>query len=138
MSPLTVFLRTLARSSAIFLGIAIAVVHPSIDGGPRRSATAQQSPSEAAIDGLLVALDDSDPGVRGYSADALGRLHARRAVPALMDALQDAQAGVRLQAARALGRIGDARAATALAAALRDSDEYVRSEAQSAISALGG
>ena len=136
MSPLTVFVRTLAKSSAICLGIALAVVHPAVEGGPPRQATAQQSPTEAAIDGLLIALKDPDPGVRRYSADALGRLRASRAVPALIDAVHDPQPDVRFEAITALGSIGDRRAIGAITAALHDPDECARSKAEWALGIL--
>lgn len=136
MTPLSVFVRALLKSSAICLGIAIAVVQPSMEFGPPRQATAQQSPREGAIDGLLAALGDADPGVRRYAADALGRLRAARAVPALIEAMRDARPDVRVQAVRALGAIGDSRAAAALASAMRDSDECVRSQAAWALDAL--
>jgi hypothetical protein len=62
MSPLAVFVRTLSRSSAICLGIALVVVSPSFDWSPTRAARAQKSPVEAAVDGLIVALKDTDAG----------------------------------------------------------------------------
>lgn len=136
MSPLNVFVRTLMKSSAICLGIALAVVQPSFDGGPSRRATAHPSPTEGAIDGLLVALDDDDPGVRGYAAAALGKLRSRRAVPALIGAARDSQPEVRMQAVTALGKIGDSRARPALNAALQDPDECVRSQSEWALGAL--
>jgi HEAT repeat protein len=136
MSPLSVFVRTLMKSSAICLGIAFAVVQPSFDGGPPRRATAHSSPTEAAVDGLLVALEDADPGVRGYAAASLGKLRSRRAVPALIDVAGDRQPDVRMQAVTALGKIGDSRAKPALNTALRDPDECVRSQAEWALGAL--
>lgn len=136
MSPLTVFVRTLLKSSAICLGIALAVVQPSVDEGASRQATAHPSPTEAAIDGLLVALDDADPGVRGYAAAALGKLRSRRAVPALIDVVRDSQPEVRMQAVTALGKIGDSRSRPALNTALHDPDECVRSQAEWALDAL--
>lgn len=75
MSPMTVFVRVLLKSSAICLGAALAIVQPSFDGGPSRRAVAQQSPVQAAIDGLVNALSDPDPGVRRNAAIALGDLH---------------------------------------------------------------
>lgn len=136
MSPLTVFVRTLLKSSAICLGIALAVVQPSVDFGPSRRAAAHPSPAEAAVDGLLVALEDADPGVRGYAAAALGKLHSRRAVPALIDVVRDNQPEVRMQAVTALGKIGDSRSRRALNTALHDPDECVRSQAEWALDAL--
>ncbi len=76
MSPMTVFVRALLKSSAICLGVALAIVQPSFGGGPPRRAVAQQSPTQAAIDGLVEALRDPDPGVRRNAAFALGELRA--------------------------------------------------------------
>ena len=78
MSPMTVFVRALLKSSAICLGVALAIVQPSFGGGPPRRAVAQQSPTQAAIDGLVEALRDPDPGVRRNAAIALGELRAAK------------------------------------------------------------
>ena len=107
MTPLTVFLRTLARSSAIFLGAGFIVMHPPLDmpspvGG---SVTAQKSPAEAALDGLVAALKDPDAGVRREAARALGRLGDSRAAVSLTPLLRDTDASVRWYAARALSEI---------------------------------
>jgi hypothetical protein len=66
MSPLAVFVRTLLKSSAIFIGTATIFLHPGLEW---RSATqgivgARQGASEAAVDGLIAALKDTDAGVR--------------------------------------------------------------------------
>ena len=91
MSPLAVFFRTLSRSSAICLGIGLVIVNPPFDWSPGRAmtsaarltgVTAQKSPNEAAIDGLIGALKDSDAGVRRQAALALGELRSPRSVPA--------------------------------------------------------
>src|SRR5215475_4684480 len=119
MTPLTVFIRTLLKSSAIFFGAGYIFLHPTLQfsGPAERSAaqgawgvTAQKSPSETAIDGLVAALKDTDPGVRRQAAAALGELRNARAVPGLMEALKDTQVDVRQHAISALGEIGDARA----------------------------
>ena len=85
MTPLTVFFRTLLKSSAIFMGAGYIMLHPSLDmrSGTRGAVTAQKSPSEAAIDGLIAALKDSDAGVRRQAAAALGqrRQQPRRSRP---------------------------------------------------------
>ena len=100
MSPLAVFFRTLSRSSAVCLGVGLAIVNPSWEWSSRGHAsgriqiagvTAQKSPTEAAIDGLIIALKDSDAGVRLQAADRLAGLRNPRAVPALMEALKDQQ-----------------------------------------------
>ena len=83
MSPLAVFFRTLSRSSAICLGVGFAIVNPSFEWSPGQTnalttemrmtgVTAQNSPSERAVDGLILALKDSDAGVRRQAAIALG------------------------------------------------------------------
>ena len=70
MSPVTVFYRTLLRSSAMFLGAAAIFLHPpsewSSAAGTSSSSrlAATQSPTESAVDGLVGALKDSDAGVR--------------------------------------------------------------------------
>jgi hypothetical protein len=115
MSPLTVFVRALLKSSAICLGVAIAVVQPSFNGTSSRRAVAHPSPAQAAIDGLVSALKDSDPGVRRNAAAALGELRSARAVPALIDATRDERAEVRSSAAAAIRRITAAHSAAAQA-----------------------
>jgi hypothetical protein len=85
MSPLAVFCRALSRSSAIGLGIGLVIVNPPLDWSPSRPnaqmtqmrltrVTAQNSPTEAAIEGLIAALDDSDAGVRRQAACAIGAI----------------------------------------------------------------
>jgi HEAT repeat protein len=83
MSPLAVFFRALSRSSAICLGIGLAIVNPPFDWSPGRAmtsaaqltgVTAQKSPSEGAIDGLFGALKDEDACVRRAAAVALAAL----------------------------------------------------------------
>ena len=84
MSPLAVFFRTLSRSTAVCLGVGLAIVNPSLEWSPGRpnaltpqmritGVTAQKSPNERAVDGLIIALKDSDAGVRRQAAIALGR-----------------------------------------------------------------
>lgn len=113
MSPLTVFVRMLLKSSAICLGVAIGVIQPSFTGEPSRPAVAHPSPAQAAIDGLVNALQDQDPGVRRQAAVALGELGSARAVPALIDATRDEQAEVRSSAATAIRQITTAHSAAA-------------------------
>src|SRR3954454_2009908 len=109
MTPLTVFFRTLMKSSAIFLGAGYIMLHPSLDvrSSARAGVTAQKSPAEAAIDGLVAALKDTDPGVRRQAAAALGQAGNRRAVPGLIELLKDAMPEVRQRAVSALADIGD-------------------------------
>ena len=69
MSTLTVFVRTLMKSSAIFMGAGHMMLHPSLN---MRSGTAARSPRSRArakgADGLIGALKDSDAGVRRQAA----------------------------------------------------------------------
>src|SRR6185436_6029589 len=121
MSPLAVFVRTLLKTSAIFIGATVVMLHPSLDRsrGVASSVdwspglarvTAGQSPTEAAIDALVGALKDSDAGVRRQAAAALGSLRNPRAVQGLVAALKDADADVRVRVVSALGEIGDRQA----------------------------
>ena len=87
------------------------------------------------MDGLIVALKDSDEDVRCQAAWALGRTGKARAVDALLEALADAPE-VRKQAIRALGEIGDARAMPAWTQALKDDDAQVRRYAAKAIARI--
>jgi hypothetical protein len=112
MSPLTVFIRTLAKSTAIFLGAGLIFLNPSLEvtglselkrlstGGSigGLGVTAQKSPAEQAVDALIGALKDTDAGVRRQAAHTLGEMHSAQAVPALMEALKDQNAEVRTQA----------------------------------------
>ena len=144
MSPLAVFFRTLSRSTAICLGVGFAVVNPSLEWSPGRpnaltpqmrmtGVTAQNSPNERAVDGLIFALKDSDAGVRRQAAIALAGMQSPRAVPGLIEALKDEQTDVRLHAIAALGDLGDARATQPLVQALKDSEPRVRGRAATAL-----
>jgi HEAT repeat protein len=134
MTPLALFVRTLLRTSAIFLGVTLVFLHPNLEWSARENVTAKQSPVEAAIDGLIGALEDSDAGVRRQAAAALGHVRAPRALPALVAALKDEEPRVRQRAALALGEIGDSRAVQALTEALKDPDPAVRRYAAQALS----
>ena len=129
MTPLTVFLRTLVKSSAIFLGAGYIMLHPSLDlrSTARGAVTAQKSPAEAAIDGLVAALKDTDPGVRRQAAAALGQAGSPRAVPGLIELLKDSLPDVRQRAVSALAQIGLASAGSTLVATLNDTDANDRS-----------
>ncbi|HEX5473987.1 MAG TPA: HEAT repeat domain-containing protein [Vicinamibacterales bacterium] len=127
MTPLTVFVRTLVRSSALFLGVTIVFLHPTLDWTTAgEAARAQQGPTVSAVDGLAGVLTDSDAGVRLQAAAALGAIGSPRAVAALARALTDANPNVRARSATALGEIGDRAALDALAAARKDEDPTVR------------
>ena len=84
MTPLAVFVRTLMRTSAIFIGVTAVMLHPSLEwrssgNGTQQSAsradglgvTAQQSPTEAAIDALVGALQTGAHG--GLDLDKIRR-----------------------------------------------------------------
>ncbi len=137
MSPFAVFFRTLSRSSAICLGVALVIVNPSFEWSSSRSARAQKSPKEAAVDGLIAALKDTDAGVRRQAAGALGEVGNARAVPALIGAINDEQVEVRLRVISALAEFSDAQAAPALRQALKDSEPRVRARAAAALGELG-
>ena len=137
MTAWTLFVRTLLRTSAIFIGSALVVLHPPVDwSAAHQAVTAQKSSIESEVDGLIAALADTDDGVRSQAAAALGRIRNARAVPALLRALEDPAAEVRRCAARSLGQIGDRSAVAKLTAALQDPDAKVRRYAARARAAL--
>ena len=79
MTPLAVFVRTLMKTSALFLGASWIVLHPSLDWSSRSAAvTAGLAPREAALAGLRYALADQDPAVRGQAAAALAKIRSGR------------------------------------------------------------
>src|SRR4029450_11243686 len=95
MSPVAVFIRTLLKSSAIFIGTAAIFLHPSLEcpsTAQREVGTAvgAQSDTERAVDGLIGLLKDPDAGVRRTAAHALAQMNRRRAAPALAAALHGA------------------------------------------------
>ena len=98
MSPVAVFIRTLLKSSAIFVGAAAIFLNPALEWrstsaqSPGTSVGAAQAGSEAAIDGLIGLLKDTDAGVRRAAVNALSELNSRRAVPALAEAFKGADA----------------------------------------------
>lgn len=73
MTPLSFFLRTLRRTSAILLGVTIVLVHPSLRW-QGQAVRAQKSPAAAAVDGLTAALRDDDARVRSAAAAALDEI----------------------------------------------------------------
>lgn len=106
MTPLELFVRTLLRTSAIFIGTTFVFLHPPLDWSPARTVTAHQSPADAAIDALVAALRDSDRHVRSTAAASLARLSHPRALPALTVAMKnDPDAAVRLHASRGVSNI---------------------------------
>ncbi len=90
-----------------------------------------------AVEALIVALDDSNPGVRAGAARALGKIGDARALSALIFRLQhDSHAEVRKSAVWAL-HMGEAHAIDALVRALHDEDEWVRFGAVIVLSKIG-
>lgn len=135
MTPLAVFVRTLLKTSAIFLGTAIVFLNPPMEWTAGRAVTAQKSATESAVDGLLGALKDPDRDVRAQAAWALGQMRAKRAVPALISAMTD-EADVRRSVVRALGEIQDPATVKVLTDALQDEDGKVRRYAARALAKL--
>jgi len=66
------------------------------------AATADSSWIDGATDGLIRALADASPQVRGGAAHSLGRLHAERARAALLELVNDPDKYVRYEAEQAL------------------------------------
>lgn len=125
MTPFAVFVRTLLKTSAIFIGTTFVFLNPPMEWSAGRAVTAQKSPAENAIDGLLGALKDPDSDVRAQAAWALGQMRAKRAVPALLEAMKD-ELNVRRSVIRAFGEIQDPSTVPILTAALQDGDAKIR------------
>src|SRR5215213_3474125 len=152
MTPLAVFVRTLMKTTAVFIGVTTVMLHPSLEwpGSSRNAAaqpvtlrladglgvTAGQAPSEAAIDALVAALKDADAGVRRQAAAALGDIGNARAVPGLIESLKDSDATVRQRVISALGELGDTRAVSGIAALLKDASIQIRTHAAIALGEL--
>jgi hypothetical protein len=111
MSATTFFVRTLFKTTAIFIGVTAVFMHPTLDwSAARTGVTAHKSPYNAAVDGLIGALEDTDAGVRRQAALALGRIGDRAALRALATMLNDVVPAVRRAAAQAIAEInGDHR-----------------------------
>src|SRR5512141_1831870 len=119
MTPLAVFVRTLMKTSAVFIGATWIVLHPSLDWSSRTtSVTAQQGPRDSALAGLRSALADQDPTVRREAAAALARIWSAssafgnpvaqtRNMKEMIAELGDADASVRTRAACDLREAGD-------------------------------
>src|SRR5918993_221991 len=121
MSPVTVFIRTLLKSSAIFIGVTAIFLHPQLEWRPASMQSvvgAGRAPKEEMVDKLIEALKDEDAGVRRQVARTLAQINNPRAVPALMAAMKDADADIRAIITSALGELGDTRALPALHDAL--------------------
>ena len=110
MTPLTVFFRTLSRTTAIFLGTALVFLHPPLEWGRSQSVTATKGPRQMTIDGLSLALRDPDAGVRRAVAralDAYAAIDAQRAAVAdLTKELSSTDAATRARAACGLRDLG--------------------------------
>ena len=107
MTPLAVFVRTLLRTSAIFIGTTIVFLHPPLEWGAGRTVTvtAVQSGKEMAVDALIAVMNDSDAGVRRQIAASLGTSVNPRALPALRMMLHDAEPAVRRAALASINKI---------------------------------
>jgi HEAT repeat protein len=91
---------------------------------------------EAAVDNLIMALEDRDSNVRANAAWVLGRIKDKKAVEPLIKAARDRSAKVRSYAALALGKLGDEKAVPVLNAALNDTNRDVRLTARQALDKL--
>jgi hypothetical protein len=105
MSPLTVFIRTLLKSSAIFVGTVVVFLHPQLEFRSATGVGARPSPRQQMVTGLVAALNDPDAGVRRQVAQTLGHVGDAEVLEALKHALRDADASVRCAAANAVARI---------------------------------
>jgi len=112
MSPLAVFVRTLLRTSAIFIGTMLVFLHPPSEWSAgritlagERTVTAAKSGSEMAVDALIGVINDSDAGVRRQAAASLGTIANPRALPALRMMLNDAEPAVRRAALASINKI---------------------------------
>jgi HEAT repeat protein len=92
---------------------------------------------EAAIPGLLQALEHPNSPVRWRAAAALGQLGSEAAIPGLLQALEDPDSSVRERAAAALEQLGSEAAILGLLQALEDPDFSVRERAAAALGQLG-
>ncbi len=92
---------------------------------------------EDAIQELVMASEDDDPGVRIDVAEALASIGSHKAVQYLIRALEDDDSAVRSGAAFALGNIGSDEAVQPLTIALQDDDSAVRSCAVYALGEIG-
>jgi hypothetical protein len=117
----------------------IAVVAHDPDPRARETAVValEAFASVAAIEGLILGLDDPMSRVRLAAVNAVRRLAPERAKAALARlVLEDSSWEIRVQAAGALGRTGDTGMVPVLEAAEKDESELVRSAAARALTQL--
>jgi vesicle coat complex subunit len=127
------------------IGGLAAMTAPNLEGDAADMRGASSDPgrrggggNERAVTALTAMLADTDAGVRGSAAEALGDLCARSAGPALTALLDDPEPAVRARAARALGEIGHAPAVERLARTVRfDPDPDVAKRALDALAEIG-
>ncbi|MCZ8359898.1 MAG: HEAT repeat domain-containing protein [Microcystis sp. LE19-388.1G] len=93
--------------------------------------------SDAAIPGLLKALEDSDSNARRNAAFALGKIGSETAIPRSLKALENSDRNARRNASFPLGKIGSETAIAGLLKALEHSDEDVRRYAAEALGNIG-
>jgi len=114
MNSAAVFVRTLLRTSAIFIGTTVVFLHPPSDwsaattaagGHPARTVQAGEAPAENAVTKLIEAIADPVVEVRRQVAASLGTIGNPRALPALRRALNDDEPAVRRAALRAISKI---------------------------------
>ena len=105
MTPLAVFIRTLLRTSAIFIGTTMVFLHPPNEWTSGRTVSAGPSGREMAVDALISVMNDSDAGVRRQVAASLGTSANPRALPALRMMLHDAEPAVRRAALWSINKI---------------------------------
>jgi hypothetical protein len=105
MTPLAVFIRTLLRTSAIFIGTTMVFLHPPSEWAGGRTVSAVPAGREMAVDALIAVMNDSDAGVRRQVAASLGTSANPRALPALRMMLHDAEPAVRRAALSSINKI---------------------------------
>ena len=81
-----------------------------------------------AVDGVIVALRDPDPGVAASAAAALRVVKTARSADALSEALGRDDGPIRRAAALSLAALGDARAVEPLRGGLQSTAWYIREE----------
>ena len=91
-----------------------------------------------AVPALTRALKDHDSHVRGYAAEALGRIgpEAKQSVPTLIQLLGDEDINVRQNATVTLGKIGP-ESVPALIQSLKDENKDIRQLAAEALGKVG-